>query len=195
MHDLNNEMMKNILVIGSSNTDLVIQADHFPEAGETVMGKTFNTFAGGKGANQAVASARLGGAVTFIAKVGNDAFGTKAIEGFKKEGIHTDYIYRDDDAPSGVASIIIDKSGQNRIVVAPGANNLLSKKDIEESSKAIEKGNIVLTEVYNPIYLETDTESLTVCMRDGGFEVGLKSSGCELKWYTCGQGRIASMEE
>lgn len=143
--------MNNILVIGSSNTDLVIQADHFPKAGETVLGKTFNTFAGGKGANQAVAAARLGGEVTFIAKVGNDSFGTKAISGFEKEGIHTNHIFMDDKAPSGVASIIIDESGQNTIVVAPGANNLLNEEDIDISREAIEHADLVLIQLEIPL--------------------------------------------
>lgn len=148
-------MKKNILVIGSSNTDLVIQTSHFPEPGETVMGGVFSTFAGGKGANQAVAASRLGAKVTFVARVGNDDFGRQAIDGFDKEGITTSHIFIDENEPTGVASIIINKDGENTIVVAPGANNMLSKTDIEAIVSLVEATDIVLVQLEVP--LETVT--------------------------------------
>lgn len=148
-------MKKNILVIGSSNTDLVIQTSHFPEPGETVMGGVFSTFAGGKGANQAVAASRLGAKVTFVARVGNDDFGRQAIDGFDKEGITTSHIFIDENEPTGVASIIINKDGENTIVVAPGANNMLSKTDIEGIVSLVEATDIVLVQLEVP--LETVT--------------------------------------
>ena len=148
-------MKKNILVIGSSNTDLVIQTSHFPEPGETVMGGVFSTFAGGKGANQAVAASRLGAKVTFVARVGNDDFGRQAIDSFDKEGITTSHIFIDENEPTGVASIIINKDGENTIVVAPGANNMLSKTDIEGIVSLVEATDIVLVQLEVP--LETVT--------------------------------------
>jgi ribokinase len=144
-------MNKNILVIGSSNTDLVIQTSHFPEPGETVIGGEFNTFAGGKGANQAVAACRLGGKVTFVAKLGKDGFGQEALNGFKKEGIITTHIYIDTSLPSGVASIILNEKGQNTIVVAPGANNALTEEDIELTKDAISEADIVLIQLEVPL--------------------------------------------
>ena len=140
-------MKKVIAVIGSSNTDLVFQTTKFPQPGETVIGGEFNTFAGGKGANQAVAASRLGGDVFFIARVGNDAFGEESIKGFLKDNIHTNYVFKDDNYPTGVASIVIDENGQNTIVVAPGANNQLSVADIDKSLDAIEKASIVLIQL------------------------------------------------
>ena len=94
-----------ILVIGSSNTDMVIKCEHLPAPGETILGGNFFMNAGGKGANQAVAAARLGGNVTLISKVGNDIFGKQTIEGLQKENINTDYVFVDKDAPSGIALI------------------------------------------------------------------------------------------
>ncbi|MFH0842377.1 MAG: PfkB family carbohydrate kinase, partial [Bacteroidota bacterium] len=114
--------MKKILVIGSSNTDMVIKTDKLPAPGETVLGGTFFMNPGGKGANQAVAAARLGGKVTFITKVGNDLFGSQTIGILKKEGIDTKNIVKDEDSPSGVALITVNSVGENNIVVAPGAN-------------------------------------------------------------------------
>lgn len=140
-------MKKIITVVGSSNTDLVFQTSKFPQSGETVMGGEFNTFAGGKGANQAVAAARLGGDVYFIARVGNDGFGNEAIRGFLKDNIHTDYVFKDDNFPTGVASIVVNEKGQNSIVVAPGANNQLSPENIDTALSAIEKSSIVLMQL------------------------------------------------
>lgn len=146
-------MKKIIAVVGSSNTDLVFQTPKFPQPGETVMGGEFNTFAGGKGANQAVAAARLGGDVYFIAKVGDDAFGNEAIKGFLKDSINTEFIFKDKVFPTGVASIVVNEKGQNSIVVAPGANNQLSPENIDNALSAIEKSSIILMQL--EISLET----------------------------------------
>lgn len=144
-------MKKSITVIGSSNTDLVVQTPSFPKPGETIMGDAFNTFAGGKGANQAVAAARLGGDVSFIAKVGQDDFGDAAIKGFENDHINTKFIYRDETQPSGVAIIMIDSSGENVIVVSPGANNELKPDDIDMASEAIVQTDMVLVQLEIPI--------------------------------------------
>jgi ribokinase len=103
--------MSTIIVIGSSNTDMVIKSAHLPAPGETILGGEFFMNPGGKGANQAVAAAKLGGEVVFVAKVGDDIFGQEAVQGFKNEGIDTDYIVVDPRNPSGVATIMVDDQG------------------------------------------------------------------------------------
>jgi len=144
-------MKSKITVIGSSNTDLVIQTPYFPKPGETIMGGEFNTFAGGKGANQAVAVSRLGGEVTFVARLGDDDFGDTAISGFINDGIKTNDIIRDKNYPSGVALIMVDENGENVIVVAPGANNQLSETDIDKASNTIAQADMVLVQLEIPM--------------------------------------------
>jgi len=122
--------MSNILVIGSSNTDMVIKTEKLPAPGETILGGTFFMNPGGKGANQAVAASRLGGKVTFIAKRGNDLFGDQTVELLTKEGIDTQYIAKDTELPSGVALITVNSKGENNIVVAPGSNGNLLPEDL-----------------------------------------------------------------
>jgi ribokinase len=112
--------MSRIIVVGSSNTDMVIKSEKLPSPGETILGGTFLMNPGGKGANQAVAAARLGGNVTFVTKTGNDMFGAEAKHLFDKEHIDTRYIIRDEMNPSGVALINVDENGENCIVVASG---------------------------------------------------------------------------
>ena len=117
---------RQILVVGSCNTDMVIKAAHLPRPGETILGGTFFMNPGGKGANQAVAIARLGGSVTFICKTGSDIFGHQSQQLFEEEGINTSYVFSDSGNPSGVALITVDEKAENCIVVASGANaNLL----------------------------------------------------------------------
>lgn len=140
-----------IVVIGSSNTDMVIKCDHLPAPGETILGGNFFMNAGGKGANQAVAAARLNGDVIFIAKVGNDVFGKQAIELFSKEKINTEYIFIDDENPSGVALINVDEKGENSITVAQGSNGNLSVDDLKILSYVIEQADIILAQLEIPI--------------------------------------------
>ncbi len=140
-----------ITVIGSSNTDMIVKVPRIPRPGETILGGVFQTAAGGKGANQAVAAARAGGAVTFIARVGNDMFGDQAIAGFQKDGIITDYVLRDDNAPSGVAEIMVAESGENSIAVAPGANANLSPADIKAARSVIETSDVVVLQLEIPL--------------------------------------------
>ena len=121
----------NILVIGSSNTDMVIQTERLPAPGETILGGEFLMNPGGKGANQAVAAARLGGEVTFVSRVGKDVFGEEALKGFQREGIDTSFVFQDEAAPSGVALILVNAQGENSIAVAPGANGKLTPEDID----------------------------------------------------------------
>ena len=143
--------MKKILVIGSSNTDMVIKTHKLPSPGETVLGGTFFMNPGGKGANQAVAAARLGGKVTFVTKIGNDLFGSQTIEGLKNEGIDTRNIVKDEESPSGIALITVNALGENNIVVAPGANGTLLPGDIPENHLLAGKYGILLLQLEIPI--------------------------------------------
>lgn len=143
--------MAKILVVGSSNTDMVVKSAHLPLPGETVLGGQFFTFAGGKGANQAVAAAKLGGDVTFLAKVGNDPLGKAAVEGFKKEGINVSHIITDPESHSGVALIMVEDSGENCISVASGANGKFTNSDIEDASELVEKASFVLVQLEIPL--------------------------------------------
>ena len=143
--------MSKIAVIGSSNTDMVIKTAHLPAPGETVLGGQFLMNPGGKGANQAVAAARLGGDVVFVAKVGDDIFGQEAVEGFKSEGINTDYIAVDPDHPSGVATITVDEQGENCIAVASGANSALGPADIDSAATQIEAASVLLMQLETPL--------------------------------------------
>lgn len=143
--------MASVVVIGSSNTDMVIKAAHLPAPGETVLGGQFLMNPGGKGANQAVAAARLGGDVVFVARVGDDIFGQEAVQGFKNEGINTDYIVVDPDNPSGVATITVDEQGENCIAVASGANSALSPADIDRAAPQIEAASVLLMQLETPV--------------------------------------------
>jgi ribokinase len=142
---------KSIVVIGSSNTDMIIRLARIPKPGETLLGGDFSSAAGGKGANQAVGAARAGGKVTFIARVGTDIFGTEAIAGFKKDGINVSHVIRDASAPSGVALIFVAKGGENSIAVAGGANAKLSTSDVKKASKAISSAAVLVAQLETPL--------------------------------------------
>jgi len=144
-------MKSSILVIGSTNTDMVIKADHLPAPGETILGGSFFMNPGGKGANQAVAAKRLGGNVTFIAKTGNDIFGERSLQLFKDEGIDTTYMIADPVNPSGVALITIDKNAENCIVVASGANAALTPADLLPATDAIKQAGTILMQLEIPL--------------------------------------------
>jgi ribokinase len=143
--------MSHIIVIGSSNTDMVVKTNKFPVPGETILGGEFFMFSGGKGANQAVAAARMGSEVTFICKTGKDIFGQRSVEEFKKEGIHTNFIGIDDDKASGTALILVDDKGENEIVVASGANDTLLETNIEVAHDAIATADVVLLQLEIPV--------------------------------------------
>lgn len=143
--------MKNIVVIGSSNTDMVVKTSHLPAGGETVLGGDFFMNAGGKGANQAVAAARYGNRVVFVAKTGDDLFGAQVREQMKQDGIITDYVFVDKEHPSGVALITIDKDAENCIVVASGANMYLSPEDIDKAADEIRSADVVLMQLECPV--------------------------------------------
>lgn len=154
--------MPKILVIGSSNTDMVVRAGRLPRPGETVLGGTFFMNPGGKGANQAVAAARLGGQVAFVCKTGDDLFGSEARRLFREEGIDTSHLLTDPSAPSGVALITVDRQAENCIVVAPGANANLTPDDLRRAASAFEQADIVLLQLEIP--METvEQAALTAC--------------------------------
>ena len=144
-------MKPKIVVIGSSNTDMVIKTASLPLPGETVLGGSFFMNAGGKGANQAVSALRSGGDVTFIAKVGDDLFGKEAKEGFIKEGINTAYVFTDTKNASGVALITVDEKGENCIAVASGTNAFLNRDDIDGAREIIEAADIILVQLEIPL--------------------------------------------
>ncbi len=140
-----------IVVVGSCNTDMVIKADRLPIPGETIIGGSFFMNPGGKGANQAVAAARLGGTVSLISKTGNDVFGKQSVVLFNSENVNTDFIFSDSKLPSGVALITVDANGENSIVVASGANANLKPADVDAAYKAVEESDIVLMQLEIPI--------------------------------------------
>jgi ribokinase len=142
---------KKIIVIGSTNMDMVVKTSHLPTPGETVLGGSFLMNPGGKGANQAVAVARLGGDATFVTKIGNDIFGKQSSQLFDDEGINTDHILSDDSSPSGVALITVDNEGENSIVVASGANANLTPADVEAVLTKIKQIDIILLQLEIPM--------------------------------------------
>jgi ribokinase len=167
-----------IVVIGSTNTDMVIRADHLPAPGETLLGGSFFMNPGGKGANQAVAAKRLGGDVTFIAKTGSDIFGVDALRSFIREGIHVNYMLTDPDTPSGVALITVDQHAENTIVVAPGANGTLSSSDLDHATDVIKSAAIVLMQLETP--LETVTKAAALVASGNGIVILNPAPACPL---------------
>jgi len=141
--------MSRVYVAGSINMDLVTRAHRHPRAGETVLGRGFATYPGGKGANQAVASAKLGAQTIMLGKVGTDAFGDQARRFLHGQGVKVDYVQRTGDAPTGVALIVVSDSGENSIVVVPGANGLLGPGDVEVAP--VEKGDVVVSQFEIPL--------------------------------------------
>jgi ribokinase len=140
-----------IVVVGSSNTDMIVRAPRIPRPGETVIGGTFHTAAGGKGANQAVAAARAGADVTFVARVGKDLFGRQARAGLVREGVDVRFVKIDTSASSGVAFIVVDDRGQNSIAVASGANARLSAGDVECANRRISSADALLLQLEVPL--------------------------------------------
>jgi ribokinase len=140
-----------IVVVGSSNTDLIVQTERLPAAGETVLGGHLVTAAGGKGANQAVAAARVGAAVTLVGRIGRDMFGQQALSALQREGMNLGHLRQDPSAPSGVALIVVGPGGQNIIAVAPGANHRLSPADVAAAAGAFEGCRVVLLQLEVPM--------------------------------------------
>lgn len=143
--------MNRVAVIGSSNTDMVVKTNRFPNPGETVIGGEFFVFPGGKGANQAVAAARFGADVRFFCAVGDDTFGQQAVTGYANEGIRTDAIKTVSETASGIALITVNENGENEIVVAPGANAKLNADFLTQKKELIKASEIVLAQLEIPL--------------------------------------------
>ncbi|KAA3619365.1 MAG: ribokinase [Calditrichaeota bacterium] len=154
-----------ITVVGSSNTDMIIRVPRIPLPGETILGGQFSMAAGGKGANQAVAAARAGGDVIFIARVGNDLFGNQALTGFEAEGIDISYVARDQNLPSGVAEIFVAENGENSIAVASGANANLRPADIQQAEAAIADVGVLVLQLESP--LRTVEKAVEIAVKNG----------------------------
>lgn len=142
---------RRIVVVGSANTDMVLRVPRIPAPGETVLGGMFATHQGGKGANQAVAAARAGGRVTFVARVGRDDLGNRSLDGLREAGVDCKPVTVTDDAPSGVALIFVDDAGRNAIGVAPGANGTLTVADLDAAGKALRSARVVLAQLEVPM--------------------------------------------
>ena len=154
-----------VVVLGSSNTDMIVKAPRIPRPGETILGGKFSTAAGGKGANQAVGAARAGGNVTFIARIGTDMFGEQSLAGFKADGIDTSHVIVDSTEPSGVALICVDDHGENSIAVASGCNANLSPDDARAARDIIAGASVLLMQLEVP--LETVEEAAPIASDAG----------------------------
>ena len=143
--------MPDILVIGSLNMDLIVRTPRLPAPGETILGTTFSTASGGKGANQAVAAAKLGAPVKMIGRVGADDFGKTLRANQSAVGVDTQYITQDTEAATGIASIWVDDNGQNSIIVAPGANARVARNDIDAAAIAFENARVVVAQLEIPL--------------------------------------------
>jgi len=144
-------LMAKILVVGSLNMDLVVRVPHTPMPGETVLGGDFETFPGGKGANQAVAAARMGGDVTMVGRVGNDDFGDTLIECLVNNKVKTTYVIKDAEASTGIAMIAVASNGENSIVVASGANSDVSVDDVNNARDLMRESDILLMQLECPL--------------------------------------------
>jgi ribokinase len=154
-----------ICVVGSSNFDLVCFAPRLPKLGETLHGDKFIMVFGGKGANQAVTAARLGGEVTMVTKLGEDIFGRDTLKNFETQGMDSSFVFFTTEAKSGVAAISVDADGHNSIIIVGGANNLLSPVDIETARSAIESAQVLVCQLEIP--LESTLAALRIARAAG----------------------------
>lgn len=157
--------MSKILVIGSFMMDLVTRTPRAPKEGETIKGLSFSQFTGGKGANQAVAAAKLGGDVTMIGMIGADSFGEAQIQSLKSAGINTAYISRTEKASTGIGFITLEESGKNRIIIVPGANLLYTPEELYKNKSLISDADIIVLQFEIP--MDTTYKSLELCCELG----------------------------
>ncbi len=146
-------MSARIVVVGSLNMDLVIRAAHIPKPGETILGSEFQIIPGGKGANQAVAAARLGSQVSMVGRVGEDSFGDELLHNLEMVGVDGKHIRQDPDAASGVALIVVDDQGENSIVVASGSNMQLTEEDVEAAEGVISGAEVLIMQLEVPLQI------------------------------------------
>lgn len=161
-------MKPHIAVVGSINMDLVFRTPRIPAAGETLTGHSFHQIQGGKGANQAVAAARMGAELSFVACVGDDGFGTSSLRALEQDGIATNAIRQVTQCATGVAGILLDDAGQNRIVLAPGANAQLNKVDIDAAIHTLAQAQLLVCQLESPL----DTVLYAIdCAKNAGLAV------------------------
>ncbi|WP_342410885.1 ribokinase [Paenibacillus sp. FSL R10-2778] len=154
-----------IVVIGSLNMDMVVRTNRSPNVGETLIGQAFALSPGGKGANQAVAAARLGAEVSMIGRVGKDTFGSEMLEIIRNEGIHIEHISVSEHEATGVASIVIEEDGENRIIVVPGANIELTVEDIQALEAVISQAKIIVLQL--EMDLAMSEQAIAIAHRKG----------------------------
>jgi ribokinase len=140
-----------ITVLGSINMDLVIRCAHLPQRGETIIAESVAEVSGGKGANQAVAAARLGAEVTMIGSVGDDAFADRLLENLEREQVDVSHVSRRSLCASGLAIVAVERSGENSIMVVPGANGTLSLEDVRKSADIIRQSDALLLQLEVPV--------------------------------------------
>ena len=144
-------MSPRVTVVGSLNMDLVIRSPHIPVPGETILGSDFQTIPGGKGANQAVAAARLGANASMIGRLGNDSFADVLLDNLAASGVEARYVSRDDQSPTGVALIVVDDQGENSIVVASGANMRVEEADVNAAKSLIASSDVIVLQLEIPV--------------------------------------------
>ena len=167
-----------IAVVGSLNMDLVVRAPRIPRPGETIIGGEYHTAPGGKGANQAVAAARLGGQVSMVGRMGSDAFAQSLLDGLTADGVDHSFITRDADAATGVAFIVVDGAGENSIVVASGANMRLSPADVDAAVAVLASTDVLLLQLETP--LAAVTRAATAAHAHGATVVLNPAPACPL---------------
>jgi ribokinase len=143
--------MASIVVLGSLNLDLVVTVPRLPQPGETVLGERFGSYPGGKGANQAVAAARLGGRVAMVGRVGSDSFGASLITNLELNGVDASDVAVDPDSPTGAALIFVEDGGQNMIAVASGANATVSPRDAQRAVARLAAGDLLVMQLEIPV--------------------------------------------
>ena len=158
-------MTPNVVVVGSANMDLVVRAHRAPGAGETVQGRSLDYLPGGKGANQAVAAARLGARTYMVCRVGDDSLGEPVRRNLIENGVDISHVRVATGTPQGLAIIIVDDEGQNRIVLAAGSNGALVPDDIDQAASVFTPGSLVLLQ--NEISLETTIRAAQVAKAAG----------------------------
>ncbi len=158
-----------IVVIGSINMDLVCRTRVIPRPGETILGSDLVTVPGGKGANQAVAAAKLGGNVFMVGRVGDDDFGDRLRNGLVQHGVNIEHVTISEGSSSGCAMILVDRKGENSIVVAPGANHKISVADIERVEGLLAKAAVVVMQLEIPF--EAVTHAINICRRHGVYTI------------------------
>jgi ribokinase len=174
-----------MVVVGSANIDMVVSTSRFPKAGETLLGKTFTMFPGGKGANQAVCAAKLGGDVRFVGKMGNDMFRDRLFESMGNDGVVLEDVLIDEVHSTGIAVIMVDDTGRNEIVVISGSNMKLTPTDVESRSNVISSAQVVLIQLEIP--LETVMRTAEIAHTAGALIILNPAPARELPDYLLSQ--------